>query len=59
MSEHDELWSVGKAALALGVSTRTILRWTEAGKLPLAGYSDSGHRRYNATDVVALKAGAA
>ncbi len=59
MSEHDELWSVGKAALALGVSTRTILRWTEAGKLPLAGYSEGGHRRYNAADVVALKAGAA
>ena len=59
MSEHDELWSVGKAALVLEVSTRTILRWTEAGKLPLAGYSEGGHRRYNAADVQALKAGAA
>ena len=53
------MWSVGKAALALGVSTKTILRWTESGKLPLAGLSEGGHRRYRAADVEALKERAA
>ena len=56
MSEHDELVPIGKAAHMLGVSTRTVLRWTDDGKLTLATLSDGGHRRYRLTDVQALVA---
>ena len=56
MQEHDTLVPIGKAAHLLGVSTKTILRWTDDGKLPLANWSDGGHRRYRLTDVEALAA---
>ena len=57
MSKHDdELVPIGKAAHLLGVSTKTILRWTADGKLDLAAMSDGGHRRYRLTDVQALVA---
>ena len=50
------LVSPGKAALILGVSVKTILRWTADGRLPLASLSAGGHRRYRLTDVEALAA---
>ena len=54
MSEHDTLLPIGKAAQMLGVSTKTILRWTDSGRLPLAGWSDGHHRRYRLSDVERL-----
>lgn len=55
MSEHDELVPIGKAAHLLGVSTRTIIRWTDAGRLP-ATLTAAGHRRYRLTDVETIRA---
>ena len=51
MSEHDTLLPIGKAAQKLGVSTKTILRWTDSGRLPLGGLSEGGHRRYRLADL--------
>lgn len=42
--------SIGEAAEILGVSVKTVRRWTEAGKLK-AERSPSGHRRYNLQDI--------
>ena len=52
----DGLVSPGKAALILGVSVKTILRWTADGRLPLAAHSAGGHRRYDLAHVEALAA---
>jgi diguanylate cyclase (GGDEF)-like protein/excisionase family DNA binding protein len=44
---------VGDVAATLGVSTNTIRRWTDAGRIA-AHRSPGGHRRYLAEDVSAL-----
>lgn len=56
MTETDHLLSPGKAALALGVSIKTIDRWRELGKLEVATITEGGHRRYRRSDVEALAA---
>lgn len=39
------------AAVRLGVTERTILRWSEDGTLPVAYRTRGGHRRYRVRDV--------
>jgi DNA-binding transcriptional MerR regulator len=46
--------SIGRAALVLGVSTKTVQRWEQMGKLSLAGRTEGGHRRYLLADVERL-----
>jgi excisionase family DNA binding protein len=46
--------SIGKAAEILGVSVKTVRRWSEAGKLRFER-SPSGHRRYYVQDVKRVK----
>ena len=48
--------SIGRAALILGVSTKTVQRWEQMGRLSLAGRSEGGHRRYVLADVERLAA---
>ena len=47
-----------EAAAALGVTSRTVTRWADAGKLAhirtLGGESGRGHRRFREADVLAL-----
>jgi len=45
--------TTGQAAALLGVDTRTLIRWTEAGELS-ASATVGGHRRYARVDVDAL-----
>lgn len=45
--------TVSEAARLIGVSTRTILRYQESGRLP-AHRLPSGHRRFRLADVEAL-----
>lgn len=56
MPESDTLLSPLQAALRLGVSTRTITRWSEDPdvKLPVAATTPGGQRRFRLTDVEAL-----
>lgn len=44
-----------EAAKLLGVSTRTLLRYAQAGQL-WSTFTVGGHRRYDAADVRRLKA---
>lgn len=46
--------STGRAALILGVSARTVLRWGEDGLLGEVTALESGHRRYSRAAVMAL-----
>jgi excisionase family DNA binding protein len=46
--------SIGEAAEILGVSVKTVRRWTDAGKLRTER-SPSGHRRYNLHDLKRCK----
>lgn len=48
------LVSAAQAASMLGVSTRTLLRWEEAGKLkPIR--TSGGHRRYDVSELLGTK----
>lgn len=55
MPESDTLISPLQASLLLGLSTRTITRWADDGKLPVAEYTAGGQRRFRAADVEALR----
>jgi excisionase family DNA binding protein len=50
MSDDNLTISIGEAAEVLGVSVKTVRRWSDAGKLRFER-SPSGHRRYNLQDV--------
>lgn len=45
---------VGAAAL-VGVDERTIRRWADEGRLPVAFTTAGGHRRYRIADLEQLK----
>ena len=47
--------TTGEAADLLGVSSKTIARLVDAGKIPAFRMSDSGHRLMKKTDVLAYK----
>jgi excisionase family DNA binding protein len=51
--ENDKLLPPGKAAEILGVSTKTLSRWSDEGKIPFIR-TLGGHRRYRASVVLAL-----
>lgn len=48
--------SIGQAASILGVSVKTVRRWTDSGKLA-STRSPSGHRRYKLLDVQSCRDG--
>lgn len=43
-----------RAAQLLGVHERTVRRWADEGRLPVAYTTAGGHRRYRLADVEAL-----
>lgn len=49
--DHDDLITIGEAARILQVSTRTLLRWHDQGRLVPAVVLPSGHRRYRRRDI--------
>ena len=53
----DDLVSPLRASLILGVSTRTVTRWSEGddAKLPVAELTPGGQRRFRRSDVEALR----
>lgn len=53
-----ELLSAKEAAELIGVSTRTLARYVEAGKVPFTTLP-SGHRRYRVADLLATVGDAA
>jgi len=48
--------SIGQAAEILGVSVKTVRRWSDSGKLK-STRSPSGHRRFEHTDLQQIKQG--
>ena len=48
--------SIGETAEILGVSVKTVRRWTDSGKLKSVR-SPSGHRRFNLADVLEVRDG--
>ena len=52
LMSSDPLLRPGQVANVLGVTTKTLRRWSEAGKLP--AYFVGGHRRYRRSDVQRL-----
>ncbi len=54
-----DLLRTGEVAQRLGISSRTVQAWANAGKLPsirMPGLRQAGHRRFRAGDVDAAKA---
>ena len=51
MTTTDELVTPQQAAVVLGVTSRTVVRWAEAGTLPTATRTAGGHRRFRRADV--------
>ena len=47
-----ELLSTMEAAAVLGVHPRTIERWSREGKIPVAGKTAGGHRRYKREELL-------
>ena len=56
-TEQDPMLPIGAAARELGVSTKTLQRWDESGKL-VPVRDANGDRRYRREDINALKASA-
>lgn len=54
MSEQAELYTIGEVARRVGVPTRTIRFWCDAGVLTPTDRSSSGYRRYDANAVARL-----
>ena len=54
MPKSDKLLSPLQAALRLQCSTRTITRWADEGKLPVAERTSGGQRRFAPADVERL-----
>lgn len=50
---EDKPLSISKAALALGVSVNTILRWEKNDKIK-ASYTPGGHRRFEINEIKRL-----
>jgi excisionase family DNA binding protein len=52
LMSSDPLLRPGHVANVLGITTKTLRRWSEAGRLP--AYFVGGHRRYRRSDVQRL-----
>jgi DNA-binding transcriptional MerR regulator len=50
-----EAFSIGRLAAVTGLPVKTIRFYSDAGLLPPSGRTESGHRRYTATDVARLQ----
>jgi DNA-binding transcriptional MerR regulator len=50
-----EAFSIGRLAELTGLPVKTIRFYSDAGLLPPSGRTESGHRRYTATDVARLQ----
>lgn len=48
---QDTLFTIGKAASALGVSIDTLRRWDKTGRLPSVRSGKGGHRFYPSSDI--------
>ncbi|MGA5764511.1 BldC family transcriptional regulator [Nonomuraea bangladeshensis] len=55
-AQEDRLMTRGEVAQMVGVDTKTVTRWAQAGKLR-AHRTGGGHRRYRESDVRALMRG--
>lgn len=54
VSEQAELYTIGEVARRVGVPTRTIRLWCDAGVLTPTDRSSSGYRRHDANAVARL-----
>jgi excisionase family DNA binding protein len=52
--ELDDVLTPGDAARLLGVHPKTLERWSREGKIPVAGRTLGGHRRYNREDLLSV-----
>ena len=52
---HSELYNIGQAAKASGISAKMIRHYEEVGPLPAASRTLSGYRTYNHQDVHMLR----
>ncbi len=53
MNQEDMTVSIGEAADKLGVSVKTVRRWSDAGRLRCER-TPSGHRRYYTSDIIRM-----
>ncbi len=53
MNQEDMTLSIGEAADKLGVSVKTVRRWSDAGRLRCERTA-SGHRRYYTSDIIRM-----
>jgi excisionase family DNA binding protein len=56
MENDDKLLSPGEVAKRLGVHPKTLIRWSDAGKIPSVR-TLGGHRRYRESVVKAIESG--
>lgn len=56
--ENDDLLRPGEVASMLGVSTKTLIRWSDDGKIPYIR-TLGGHRRFRRSVVEAVLNGSA
>lgn len=56
--ENDDLLRPGEVATMLGVSTKTLIRWSDDGKIPYIR-TLGGHRRFRRSVVEAVLNGSA
>lgn len=55
MTEPDEILSAGPAARLLGISTDTLWRWGNDGRVRYSQIPGSKYRRYRRADLLPLK----
>jgi excisionase family DNA binding protein len=55
MNNPPDLIGVGEAAAILGVHRSTVSLWADNGDLPTAMFTVGGQRRFNRSDVEALR----
>ncbi len=53
LAEYDSLLTASEAARYAGVTTRTLIRWAEKGKLAQPKRTPGGHRRWPLADIKA------
>lgn len=52
VNDNDDLLTPSEAAKLLGIHTKTLERWSREGRIPVAGKTIGGHRRYKREELL-------